>query len=153
MEARRIAPFPIWLIIKLCSAAAARCLRKTPLFRQLFLCLSRACLGKMIVFSIKKRLHERRFSHRFISTPTTCEKYGASATVLWANPQCSSSSEPRITPPPPPPSLPPHAAGAMRARHVSHSHSNDLHAHADTQTDLSDRQGAAHLTYTIYRTV
>ena len=30
-------------------------LRKTPLFSQLFLCLSRACLGKMIVFIPKRR--------------------------------------------------------------------------------------------------
>jgi hypothetical protein len=35
----------------------------TPLFGHFPLCLSRACLGKMIIFSIKGS-KERRFSHR-----------------------------------------------------------------------------------------
>jgi hypothetical protein len=50
-------------------ATERNCLRKTPLFSQLSLCLSRACLGKMIVF-ICKWLKRRRFSHRgFSSSP------------------------------------------------------------------------------------
>jgi hypothetical protein len=40
-----------------------RCLRKTPLYSQLFLRLYRACLGKMIVFTYK-RLKKRHFSHQ-----------------------------------------------------------------------------------------
>jgi hypothetical protein len=38
-------------------------LRTTPLFSRLFLCLSRACLGKMIVFIYKWR-KKWRFSHQ-----------------------------------------------------------------------------------------
>ena len=38
-------------------------LRKTPLFSQLFLCLSRACLGKMFVFMYKWR-KQWRFPHQ-----------------------------------------------------------------------------------------
>ena len=37
------------------SALQRMPLRKTPLFSQLSLCLSRACLGKMIVFIYKRR--------------------------------------------------------------------------------------------------
>ena len=54
--------------------------KKTPVFPQLFLCLSRACLGKMMAFSVENGIAQkkrRRFltcSCRYLMPFSLCEK-------------------------------------------------------------------------------